>query len=247
MKSAKRGANGRRNPLPSKKPQDLPSEAATVEIRDDAASTDPSEHQEQRAPTGAQIDLLASLPNDQVDRPTNRGEETTVGDGGLSHLENPIGDEPITQVELTKIKSNYGIDQNARTRHNLNSPDSTQRYGINDNITTAVNRAAEEPVSPNESQKTTAEAEVSEDDALLRRATRMEELGFHVGIVPEQLRQNPDRVSAEEKEELLRTLGLLEKKAQDAQLLPARTRYQRVRPVARKSTSMQFLPVSIRH
>ena len=28
-----------------------------------------------------------------------------------------------------------------------------------------------------------------DDDELLRRASRMEELGFHVGIVPEQMRQ----------------------------------------------------------
>ena len=47
----------------------------------------------------------------------------------------------------------------------------------------------------------------------------MEELGFHVGIVPEQMRQSPDRVSNEEKEDLLRTLGLLEQKAKDAHLL----------------------------
>jgi hypothetical protein len=62
-------------------------------------------------------------------------------------------------------------------------------------------------------------SEPVDDQELLRRATRMEELGFHVGITPDRLRKEPTGVSEAEKEDLLRTLGLVERQAEEQGLV----------------------------
>ena len=196
------------------------SEKTTVVIDDGQANEAPSEP---APPAGNQIDLLASLPDDSVGQQNEDGE-TTLATPVQAPLENPIGDDPLTKGTGASTKSNYGIDQNARTRHDLKSPQPAEGYGVDDQITTEVNSKVDandkaEALTPNLDDQGTEGRSEENDDELLRRASRMEELGFHVGIVPEQLRQSPDRVSNEEKEDLLRTLGLLEQKAKDAHLL----------------------------
>ncbi|TVR45487.1 MAG: hypothetical protein EA402_04300 [Planctomycetota bacterium] len=174
----------------------------------------------------SQGDFFSALPDDSL--PTKIKAADNDNDTDTDSDSSPIETDVHTAA---KSKTAYNIDQNARTRHDLQRPEETRKYGVNESVTTQVrrrdnqavvkrndaSRAPTEPIpSPEEKRPTKVAAS---DEELLRRATRMEELGFHVGIVPEQLRQDPSRVSANEKQDLLKTLGLLEQKAKDAHLI----------------------------
>lgn len=212
---------------------------AAYEVKEDGAAAVAVDPNEQRR--FHQGDLLAGFPDDSVpgsaavDQHDHQDTETQDDhERPLVSTPEDKGPEEGTTVLRREPGSDYGIDQNARTRHDLVSPDETKRYGVNESVTTQVSRRGDKP---SENIRTTAaqraptetievpnaaparEREPANDQELLRRATRMEELGFHVGIVPERLRQDPGRVSNEEKHDLLRTLGLLEQKAKDAQLI----------------------------
>lgn len=176
-----------------------------------------------------QGDLFANLPDDHIG-----SAETIDHDRQATETQDEEDREPPTDTVYQRPASPYGIDQHARTRHDLSRPDagSNSSYGVNEAVTTSVSRrehevnitrnkdSARAPTEPILKPEERAAKTPANDAELLRRATRMEELGFHVGIVPEQMRQDPGQVSSAEKEDLLRTLGLLEQKAKEAHLLP---------------------------
>ncbi|TVR16047.1 MAG: hypothetical protein EA401_01985 [Planctomycetota bacterium] len=191
------------------------------------SSADPSADE-----SGDQFSLLDSLPDDSFG--TTSSETAATPDD--EDQDDDYDSRSTERVDKPQAgKSAYGIDPNARTRHDLTGPE-TDAYGVNKETTVSISAKhtktplpdSEAPPStpsdehygdthPNQvkteaiaSQPPSQRGTGVDDLDLLRRASRMEELGFHVGIVPARLRENPHAVSDEEKQALLNTLGQLE-------------------------------------
>jgi hypothetical protein len=178
--------------------------------------------------SAAQQDLLSQLPDDAY-IPAGAPEPTLPAPG--------VDDAHQPTRRLSESRdSNYGIDAKARTRMDLHrdqvpglgpvavgerpAADPLQRERRATEIMPVAEAApAEAPVESPASAVTVRGTATDED--LLRRATRMEELGFHVGIVTDRLRQDPAQVSEEEKRRLHATLGALEQSAPATDDAPA--------------------------
>lgn len=197
--------------VPDSAPQD------TTQTVADEASAVPA------ASAGDQFSLLDSLPDDSVAGSSTLEKEDDTDDEYDSRATERVAKTP-------SAKSEYGVDPNARTRHDLSSP-RTDAYGINEQSTVAITKSSkdtadvsDEAASPPPDQSHPNQVKTEsiaapppshqragvDDLELLRRASRMEELGFHVGIIPARLRHNPHEVSDAEKQALLDTLGQLE-------------------------------------